>query len=127
MRSRFSYRKLGGMAAVVLVIGALTAGTVAGKGGGTTTPISCGVTLNPVTNGYGYALIGSGFAAGMGVTVYVADSVQTFTYTGTVNSKGTFSISATAGFSSTGTKKMYVNRTGDRKMVTYCSNQFLVQ
>ena len=83
--------------------------------------------MSPVTDGYGYTLVGSGYPAGMGVTIYVADSVQTFTYTGTVNSQGTFSMLATANFSSTGTKTMYVNRTGDRKMVTYCSNQFLVQ
>ena len=126
MRSRCSYWKLAGIAAAVM-IAVVTAGTVAAKGGGTTTPSTCGASPNPVTNGSGYTLIGSGFAAGMGVTVYVADSVQTFTYTGTVNSKGTYSILATANFSTTGTKTIYVNRTGDTKMVTYCSNQFLVQ
>src|SRR5215470_7673963 len=109
MSRRCSYRKLAGVAAAV-VIAVLTANpAIAGKT--STTPITCGVSPDPVTNGYGYTLVGSGFAAGMGVTVYVADSVQTFTYTGTVNSKGTFSISATAGFSVTGTKTMYVNRT----------------
>jgi len=122
-----SYRKLAGVVAAAAVIAALSPGTAA-AGGKTTTPsYACGVNLSPVTNGYGYALVGSGFPAGMGVTVYVADSVQTFTYMGTVNSKGTFSISAAANFSYTGTKAMYVNRTGDRKMVTYCSNQFAVQ
>ena len=126
MHPRCSYRKLAGIVAAAVVIASLTA-TPAAARGGTTTPISCGVSVNPVTNGYGYYLVGAGFAAGMGVTVYVADSVQTFTYTGTVNSKGTFSISALAGFSITGTKTMYVNRTGDRKMVTYCSGSFPVQ
>src|SRR5262245_58589367 len=125
MRSRSSYRKLGALA-VALAIVALPA-TTAARGGTTTPSYACGVSLSPVANGYGYSLVGSGYAAGMGVTVYVADSVQTFTYKGTVNSKGTFSISATAGFATTGTKKLYVNRTGDRKMVTYCSTSFSVQ
>jgi len=121
-----SYRKLAGVVAVAALIAALTASTAAAAGK-TTPTYACGVNLAPVMNRYGYALVGSGFPAGMGVTIYVADSVQTFTYTGTVNSKGTFSISAAANFSYTGTKSMYVNRTGDRKMVTYCSSQFAVQ
>jgi hypothetical protein len=125
MRSR-SYRKLAGIAAAV-VIAALTPSTAAAGGKTSSTSYTCGVSVNPVTNGYGYSLRGAGFPAGMGVTVYLADSVQTFTYTGTVNSQGTFSISALANFSYTGTKTMYVNRTGDRKMVTYCSSSFLVQ
>ena len=122
---RGSHRKIAGVIAAV-AIAALTASTAAAKGG-TTAVYTCGVSVNPVTNGYGYSLVGSGYPAGMGVTVYVADSVQTFTYTGTVNSKGIFSISATANFASLGTKTMYVNRTGDRKMVTYCTSQFFVQ
>ena len=124
MRSRCSYWKLAGIAAVL--IAAVTAGTVAAKGT-KPSPITCGVTPNPVTNGSNYYLGGSGFPAGMGVTVYVADTGQTFTHKGTVNSSGTFSISASDVFSATGTKTMYVNRTGDRKMVTYCSSSFLVQ
>ena len=124
MRTRSSYRKLGALA-VALAIVAMPA-TTAARGGTTTPSYTCGVSVSPVTNGYGYSLIGSGYAAGMGVTVYVADSVQTFTYTGTVNSKGTFSISALAGFASCGAKTIYVNRTGDRKMVTYCTSPFLV-
>src|SRR5262249_57283998 len=125
MLSRYSYWTLAGLAAAVM-IALVTAGTVAAKGGGTTTPSTCGASPNPVTNGSGYALIGSGFAAGMGVTVYVADTVQTFTYKGTVNSKGTFSISATAGFATTGTKKLYVQRTRYPNMVTYCLTSFRV-
>src|SRR5262249_7624916 len=121
-----SYRKFAGVIAAVFVIGALTASTAAAKGG-TTPSYACGVSVNPVTNGYNYYLQGSGYPAGMGVTVYVADSVQTFTYKGTVNSKGTYSILATANFSTTGTKTIYVNRTGDKKMVTYCWSRFLVQ
>jgi len=125
MRSRCSYRKLAVIAAAILIV-ALTAGTAAAKGG-TTTSYACGANPTLVTNGYNYYLVGSGYPAGMGVTVYVADSVQTFTYKGTVNSKGTFSMLATAGFSSTGTKNVYVNRTGDAKMVTWCSSSFGVQ
>ena len=75
MRSRFSYRKLGGVVAAVVVAAGLTAMTAA-AGGKTTVPRTCGVSPSPVTNGYGYALVGSGFSAGMGVTVYVADSVH---------------------------------------------------
>jgi hypothetical protein len=126
MRSRRSYTKLAGIAAAAL-IAALTASPAAARGKTSSPSYACGVSVNPVTDGYGYALLGAGFPAGMGVTVYVADSVQTLTYKGTVNSMGTFSISATAIFSYTGTKTMYVNRTGDRKMVTYCSSSFLVQ
>ena len=126
MRSRFSYRKLGGVVAALVVATGLTASIAAARGK-TTTSYTCGVSPDPVTDGYGYSLVGAGFPAGMGVTVYVADGGQTFTYKGTVNSQGTFSISATAGFSTTGTKTMYVNRTGDRKMATYCSSFFLVQ
>src|SRR5262245_4841801 len=125
MRSRSSYRKLGALA-VALAIVALPA-TTAARGGTTTPSYAGGVSLGPVAKGYGNSAVGSGYAAGMGVTVYVADSVQTFTYTGTVNSKGTFSLSALAGFASLGAKTIYVNRTGDRKMVTYCTSQFLVQ
>ena len=123
MHARHSYRKLLGVVVAVAVLTASPA--IAGKT--STTSYTCGVSVNPVTNGYNYYLVGSGYPAGMGVTVYVADSVQTFTYTGTANSQGTFSMLATANFSSTGTKTMYVNRTGDRKMVTYCSSSFSVQ
>jgi hypothetical protein len=126
MRSRFSYRQLGVVAAAIVVAVGLTAGTAA-AGKKTTASYTCGVSPATVTDGYGYYLVGSGYPAGMGVTVYVADSVQTFAYKGTVNSQGAFSISATASFSTTGTKAMYVNRSGDRKMATYCSSSFLVQ
>ena len=121
-----SYRKLAGVVAAAAMIVTLTESTAIA--GGKTAPVyTCGVNVNPVTNGYGYTLVGSGYPAGMGVTVYVADSVQTFTYKGTANSKGVYSMSALAGFSYTGVKTIYVNRTGDTKMVTYCTNQFSVQ
>jgi len=125
MRSRWSYRKLLGVVAAAAIATLTASPAVAGKT--STASYSCGVSLNPVTNGSNYYLQGSGYPAGMGVTVYIADSVQTFTYKGTVNSKGTYSILALAGFSATGTKTIYVNRTGDTKMVTYCTSLFLVQ
>src|SRR5262249_53928071 len=130
MRSRSSYRKLGGTAAAVVI--ALVAGTAASKGrpSGSRNPTGleqCGTSPNPVTNGFGYTLVGANFPAGMGVTVYVADQVATWTYKGTVASNGMFSIAAMANFSSTGTKGIYVDRTGDRKFLTWCSSQFDLQ
>jgi len=121
MRVHRSYRKLVGVLAFVVM--ALTA-TTAAAGGKTLPPPQCGANPNPVMNGYGYTLVGLNFAAGMGVTVYVADSVATWTYTGIVASNGTFSIPAAANFSYTGMKIVRVNKTGDRKMVTYCQGQF---
>ena len=127
MRVRRFDWMLRGVAAVALV--ALTA-TTAAAGGKTPPPPpppsspQCGANPNPVMNGYGYNLVGLGFAAGMGVTVYVADQTATWTYQGVVASNGTFSIPATAKFSVTGTKNVYVNKTGDRKMITYCKGQF---
>ena len=126
MLSRYSYWTLAGLAAVMIAL--VTAGTVAAKGGGTTTPSTCGASPNPVTNGSGYALVGANFPAGMGVTVYiVADPGTTLTYKGTVASDGTYSIPKMAGFSSPGPKYIYVDRTGDRKFLTWCTGQFDVQ
>src|SRR5262244_2777594 len=97
MQPRHSYRKLLGVVAAVLITLLTASPAAAGK----TPPASytCAVSVNPVTNGSNYYLMGSGYPAGMGVTVYIADSVQTFTYKGTINSKGTYSILALAGFS----------------------------
>ena len=127
MRPARPHRKLGRFAAV-LGITALVVTTAAAKGGSPRpgTP-QCGVSPNPVTIGYGYTLLGANFAAGMGVTVYVADSATTSTYKGVVASNGTFAIPATADFGFSGTKNMYVNKTGDRKMVTYCQAAFIAQ
>jgi len=127
MNSRLCHWMLRNAAAVAIV--ALTATTVA-AGGKTSPPPpppsspQCGANPNPVMNGYGYNLVGLGLTPGMGVTVYVADQAGTSTYKGVVASNGTFSIPATAKFSVTGTKNVYVNKTGDRKMVTYCQGQF---
>src|SRR5262249_49371206 len=132
MRSRYSSRKLGPIAAAV-VIAALAASTAAPKSkpsGGGHSPTGneqCAATPNPVANGSGYTLVGANFPAGMGVTVYVADQVATSTYKGTVNSSGMFSIAAAANFSSTGTVGIYVDRTGDRRFVTWWGNPFEVQ
>ena|SRR5437867_9033757 len=125
MRSRRSHWKLHRVAAAVLI--AALAATTAVAGGRTKTPPQCGVTVNPVTNGYGYTLVGYGFPGGIGVTVFVADQFETWMYRGTAAFNGSFSIPATATFTYTGTKGMYVNRTGDRKMATLCQAQFTVQ
>jgi len=122
-----SHRKLGRFAAV-LGITALVVTTAAARGGaGKPGNPQCGVTPAPVTNGSWYTLLGSNFPAGMGVTVYVADAVSTSTYKGTVASNGTFAIPAMASFSSAGTMNMYVDKTGDRKFITWCQAQFSVQ
>jgi len=120
-----SHRKLGPFAAI-LGITALVVTASAAAAGRTTTPPppQCGANPNPVMNGSGYNLVGLYFTPGMGVTVYVADQTATWTYKGIVASNGTFSIPATATFSITGTKTVYVDKTGDRKMVTYCQGQF---
>jgi hypothetical protein len=126
MQSHRSHRKIGRIA-VAVAMAALAAGIAAAKGPkGKYQPTGyeqCGATPNPVTNGSGYTLVGTNFPAGMGVTVYVADQVATWTYKATVAVDGTFSISQIANFSST-PANMYVNRTGDRKFLTWCTNQF---
>jgi len=120
------HRKLGRFAAL-LGITALIVTTAAAKGGKTTGSPQCGASPNPVTNGSWYSLVGSSFPAAMGVTVYVADAVSTSTYKGLVAGNGTFTIPAQASFTSTGTKTMYVDKTGDRKFATWCQAQFNVQ
>ena len=112
--------------AAILGIMALVVTNTAAAGGRTTTPPppQCGANPNPAMNGSGYNLVGLYFTPGMGVTVYVADQTATYTYKGIVASNGTFSIPAAASFASTGTKTVYVNKTGDRKMVTYCQGSF---
>ena len=128
MRSRCWHRKLGGFAAAALVVAAMTAHTAVAGGKPTVSPRTCGTSPTAVTNGSGYTLVGSGFTAGMGVTVYVSESASTtWTYKGFVASNGTYSIPAIANFAYTGTKKTYVNKTGDRKMQTLCQTQFTVQ
>ena len=130
MRSARSDGKLAPFAAilgimVLVVTNAVTNAAAAGKTTTTTPPPpQCGANPNPAMNGYGYNLVGLGFAAGMGVTVYAADQTTTSTYKGVVASNGTFSIPATAKFSATGTKTVYVIKTGDRKMITICQGQF---
>ena len=127
MCSRRWYRKLGGFAAATLVVVALTANTAVGGKAPAPTP-TCGTSPSVVTIGSGYTLVGSGFTAGMGVTVYVADPASTtWTYNGFVGSDGTYSIPAAANFKSSGSKSLYVNKTGDRKMQTLCSGQFSAQ
>jgi len=127
MRSRF-YRTLGGFAAAALVVVAVTANTAVAGGKTPPAPKTCGTSPSTVTIGSGYTLVGSGFTAGMGVTVYVADPGNTtWTYNGFVASNGTYSIPATANFKTSGSKSIAVNKTGDRKMQTLCSSQFTAQ
>ena len=126
MRSRSWYRKLGRFAAATLVVVAVTASTAVG--GKTTVSRKCGTSPTTVTIGSGYSLVGSGFTAGIGVTVYVTDpGSTTWTYKGIVARDGTYSIAATANFAYAGSKSLYVNKTGDRKMQTLCQAQFTAQ
>jgi hypothetical protein len=127
MRSSRRYQSvLRGLTAAISIVTmtlAVTTAAIAGKTAPPPPPV-CGANPNPAMNGSVYTLVGLYFTAGMGVTVYVYDSVATWTYQGTVASNGTFSIPAMANFSSTGTKNVRVNKTGDRKMVTYCQGSF---
>ena len=124
MRPARSDGKLAPFAAILGVMALVVTNAFAAGKTTTPPPPQCGANPNPAMNGSGYNLVGLYLTPGMGVTVYVADQTGTWTYQGVVAANGTFSIPAIANFSVTGTKNVYVNKTGDRKMVTYCQGQF---
>ncbi len=118
------YRKVLVLMVGALVISALAAGPALAKGK-TAKPTGgeqCWVTPNPVVSGLVYSVWGSGFPAGMLITVQVKSASGTAVLMGLVGTDGIFSTAANAMF--LGTADVYIFSALDRHMTVWCHTTF---